>query len=50
MTRAAVYQHLNGLSERGLITAYEREGRKYFEVTKRGQRVLRAINELRILL
>jgi len=50
MTRAAVYQHLNDLSERGLITAYERTGRKYFKITKRGQRALRAINELKMLL
>jgi len=50
MTRAAVYQHLNDLSERGLITAYEREERKYFKITRRGQRALRAINELKMLL
>jgi len=50
MTRAAVYQHLNDLSDRGLVTAYGREGRKYFKITKRGQRALRAINELKILL
>ena len=50
MTRAAVYQHLNDLSERGLIAAYKKEGRKYFKITKRGQKVLRAINELKILL
>ena len=49
MTRAAVYQHLNDLSERGLITAYKKDERKYFKITKRGQRVLRAINELKIL-
>jgi len=50
MTRAAIYQHLNELSERGLVVAYEREGRKYFKITKRGQRALRAIDELKMLL
>jgi len=50
MTRAAVYQHLNDLFERGLVTTYEKEGRKYFKITERGRRVLRAISELKILL
>jgi threonine synthase len=50
MTRAAVYQHLNDLSERGLVATYEKEGRKYFRVTERGKRVLRAISELKVLL
>nr|NIR87655.1 pyridoxal-phosphate dependent enzyme [Candidatus Bathyarchaeota archaeon] len=50
MTRAAVYQHLDDLSKKGMITAYERAGRKYFKITRRGQRALRAINELKMLL
>ena len=50
MTRAAVYQHLNDLFERGLVIAYEKGGRKYFKITKRGQRVLRAIGALKVLL
>ncbi len=50
MTRAAIYQHLNELSERGLVFAYEKKGRKYFKVTNRGKRVLRAIDELKVLL
>jgi len=50
MTRTAIYQHLNELSERGLVVAYEREGRKYFKITKRGKRALRAIDELKMLL
>jgi predicted transcriptional regulator len=50
MTRAAVYQHLNELSDRGLVTAYEKKGRKYFRITSRGKRVLQAIDELKILL
>jgi len=50
MTRAAVYQHLNELSDRGVITAYEKKGRKYFKITSRGNRVLQAIDELKMLL
>jgi threonine synthase len=50
MTRAAVYQHLNALSKRGLIVAYEKEGKKYFKITRRGQRTLHAIQKLKILL
>lgn len=50
MTRAAIYQHLNGLSSRGLITAYKKMGRKYFRTTERGKRVLHAIDELKTLL
>jgi len=50
MTRAAVYQHLNDLSQRGLVTSYRRQGRKYFKVTKRGKRVLQAIDDLKVLL
>jgi threonine synthase len=50
MTRAAIYQHLNDLSKRGLVTSYKKEGRKYFKITKRGKRVLHAIDELKTLL
>jgi len=50
MTRAAVYQHLNNLLQRGLVVAYKKNGRKYFKTTKRGERVLRAIDELKVLL
>ena len=50
MTRAAVYQHLNELLEKGLVTVYELEGKRYFRITKRGRRVLSAINELKALL
>jgi threonine synthase len=50
MTRTAIYQHLNELSQKGLLVAYGREGRKYFKITKRGKRVLRAIDELKIML
>jgi len=50
MTRAAIYQHLNDLSKRGLVISHEKEGRKYFKVTKRGKRVLQAIDDLKALL
>jgi len=50
ITRAAVYQHLNELSERGLVIVSERGGRRYFKITKRGVRVLQAIDELKMLL
>jgi len=50
MTRSAVYQHLNELSERGLISSYVDGGRKYFTLTRRGRRVLRAIDEVKALL
>jgi len=49
MTRAAIYQHLDDLKERGLIVAYEEKGRKYFKVTSRGKRVLKAIDDLKVL-
>lgn len=50
MTRGAVYQHLNELSRKGLIVAYEKNGKKFFRLTRRGNRVLRAIEELKVLL
>ena len=50
MTRAAIYQHLDDLTRRGLILAYKEKGRKYFKITNRGKRVLDAIDELKVLL
>ena len=50
MTRAAIYQHLNDLSKRGLVTSYRKGGRNYYRTVERGRRVLRAIDELKILL
>jgi len=50
MARTAIYQHLNDLSQRGLVVAYEREGRKYFKITERGKKVLHGIDELKTLL
>ncbi len=50
MTRAAIYQHLNELSEKGLTTGYIKNGKKFFKVTQRGKKVLRAIDDLKLLL
>jgi len=50
MTRGAIYQHLNELSEKGLITGYAKNGRKFFRITKRGRKALRAIDDLKLLL
>jgi len=50
MTRAAVYQHLNELSEKGLIVAYEKSGKKFFRIVERGKRVLEAIENLKLLM
>ncbi|MCX8171010.1 MAG: pyridoxal-phosphate dependent enzyme, partial [Candidatus Bathyarchaeota archaeon] len=50
MTKAAVYQHLNDLRNRGLISVLMKDGRKYFTITQRGRRVLAAIDEVKVLL
>ncbi len=50
MTRAAVYQHLNELSEKGLIVSYEKDRKKFFKITQRGKKVLRALDDLKLLL
>ncbi|MCL6579555.1 MAG: threonine synthase [Candidatus Bathyarchaeota archaeon] len=50
MTRAAIYQHLSELSEKGLIVGYEKERKKFFKITQRGKKVLYAIDELKLLL
>jgi threonine synthase len=50
MTRAAIYQHLNELSEKGLIVGYIKNGKKFFKITERGRKVLRAIDDLKPLL
>ena len=50
MTRAAVYQHLNELSKKGLIVGYAKNGRKFFKITKRGEQALTAFDDLRVLL
>lgn len=50
MTRAAIYQHLTELYEKGLIASYKRDRRKYFKITQRGKKVLQAIDDLKLLL
>ncbi|MCW4035358.1 MAG: threonine synthase [Candidatus Bathyarchaeota archaeon] len=50
MTRAAIYQHLNDLSRRGVVTSYSKSGRKYFTITERGRRALKALDDLKTLL
>ncbi len=50
ITRAAIYQHLNALSEKGLIVSYDKSGRKFFKITERGKKVLRAIDDLKIIM
>jgi threonine synthase len=50
MTRGAVYQHLNELSDRGLVVSYEEGGKRFFRVTERGRRVLAAFDDIALLL
>jgi len=50
ITRAAIYQHLNELSRKGLTTSYIRNNRKYFKITDRGRKVLKAIDNVRTFL
>jgi len=47
--RAAIYQHLSELTERGLVVPYQKEGKRYFKITKRGRRILQAMRELKAL-
>jgi threonine synthase len=49
MTRAAVYQHLNELSDKGLVVGYEENGKKFFRITERGRKVLAAFDEIQLL-
>ncbi|MEM3627738.1 MAG: threonine synthase [Candidatus Bathyarchaeia archaeon] len=50
MTRAAIYQHLTELYEKGLIVSYRKDRRKFFKITQRGKKVLQAIDDLKLLL
>ena len=50
MTRSAVYQHQNELCSRGILRSYMKDGRKYFRITNRGSRILKAIDEVKALL
>ncbi len=50
MTRAAVYQHLNELADRGLIVSYEQDGKRFFRIAERGRKVLAAFDEIQLLM
>jgi len=50
ITKAAVYQHLRELSEKGLIVSYDKDRKRLFKTTQRGKKVLRAIEDLKLLL
>ena len=50
MTRAAIYQHLNELSDKGLVVGYEEAGKKFFRITERGRKVLAAFDEIQLLM
>jgi len=50
MTRPAVYQHLNEMCSKGLLSSRMKKGKKYFTITERGRRILKAIDEVKILL
>ncbi|MGD0644511.1 MAG: threonine synthase [Candidatus Bathyarchaeia archaeon] len=50
MTRAAIYQHLNELSDKGLVVGYEENGKKFFRITERGRKVLAAFDDIKLLL
>jgi threonine synthase len=50
MTRAAVYQHLNELSQKGLIVGYEEDGKRFFRITEHGRKALAAFDALKLLM
>jgi len=50
MTKAAIYQHLNELSEKGLTVGHMKNRKKFFKITERGRKALRAIDDLKLLL
>ncbi len=50
MTRAAIYQHLNELSEKGIIVSYEKDGKKFFRITERGKKALSAFDDIKPLI
>ncbi len=50
MTRSAIYQHLNEMHSRGLLSSNVKKGKRYFAITERGRRVLKAIDDVKILL
>jgi threonine synthase len=50
MTRGAIYQHLNEITEKGLTVAYVKDNKKFFKITERGKRVSQAMDDLKLLL
>jgi len=50
MTLGAVYQHLSDLEERGLVESYMEGKRRYMRITEKGAKVLKAMDELSVLL
>jgi threonine synthase len=50
VTRAAVYQHLNELADKGLVVGYEESGKKFSKITERGRKVLAAFDEIQLLM
>lgn len=50
MTRAAVYQHLNELSSKGLVVSYGEGGKRLFKLTEQGRKALAAFDELKALM
>jgi len=50
MTLGAVYQHLSDLENRGLIASRVQGKRRYLTITEKGSRVLKAMEELQVLL
>jgi len=50
MTRPAIYQHLNELCDRGIVSSHTMDGKRYFAITDRGRRILQSIDELKAML
>ncbi|MBS7288627.1 MAG: helix-turn-helix transcriptional regulator, partial [Candidatus Freyarchaeota archaeon] len=46
----AVYQHLDDLQQRGIVEEYYKGRRKYFRLTQKGRRVLKALEEISLIL
>ncbi len=47
ITLQAVYQHLNQMKRKGFLTSYTQNGRRYFKITSKGMKALKALEELR---
>ncbi len=47
ITLQAVYQHLNQLGRKGFLTSYSMNGRKYFRITTKGRKALKALEGLK---